>query len=351
MPIEKVSFEESLRKSVIGNGLCTGCAACVLSCPYNSLDYDGGPKVIGECKSCGICASVCPRYKVAISSIERFLFRRERSAEEEFGIYKRIFAARAMDENIIRVCQDGGVVTSILISMLEEGVIQGAAVSGEDSISPQKATPVLALSREDLLRCAGTRYTYSPNLLAFRSGVQKKVGKIAFVGTPCQICAIRRIQMFPLKKYVDALKFTIGLFCSESFTYDGLIKGFLQSKLSIKPEDVLKTNIKGRFIIKMRDGQVRSVPIKDIKEYACGFCSTCPDFSAELADISVGGLGLDGWTLTIVRTNVGEGVLKRVEDKEVLEIRPLEDSKIMELLIKISRKKREASAGKLANIA
>lgn len=351
MPLEKVSFEESLKKSVIGNGLCTGCAACVVSCPYNSLDYDGGPKIIGECKSCGICANVCPRYKVTISSIEQFIFGRERRVEEEFGIYKRVFAARARDEEIRRVCQDGGVVTSILVFMLEEGVIQGAAVSGEDSASPQKATPVLALSREDFLRCAGTRYTYSPNLLAFRSGVQKKVGKMAFVGTPCQIYAIRRIQILPLKKYVDALKFTIGLFCSESFSYDGLVKGFLQNKLNIKPEDVLRTNIKGKLIIKTRDGQVKSVPLKDIKEYACGFCGACPDFSAELADVSVGGLGLDGWTLTIVRTEVGDEVLKRIEDKGVLEIRPLEDSKIMELLVKMSKKKREASAGKPANVA
>jgi len=346
VPIEKVSFEDSLKKHVIDSKLCTGCAACVISCPYNSLGYIEGPKIVNECKSCGICANVCPRYKVPIVSIERFIFGRERSAGEEFGIYRRILMARTRDEDIIKVCQDGGAATSILISALEDGVIQGAAVSGEDSANPLKATPMLALSKKDLLRCSGTRYTYSPNLLAFRSGVQNKVGKMAFVGTPCQICAIRRIQMVPIKKYADALKFTIGLFCSESFVYDGLVRGLLQGKLNVKLEDIARINIKGKFLIKMKDGQVRAVSLKDVKEYACGFCDTCPDFSAELADISVGGLGLEGWTLIIVRTEIGDEILRSVEAKKMLEIKPLEDNKIMELLVKMSKRKREAFAGK-----
>lgn len=345
MPIERIGFDESLKKNVIDVGLCTGCAACVISCPHNTLDYEMGPKVVGECKSCGICASICPRYKVSMASIERFVFGRERNVNEEFGIYKRILVARTRDKEIMKVCQDGGVVTSILVSMLEDGVIQGAAVSGEDSANPLRAIPVLALSKEDLIRCSGTRYTYSPNLLAFRAGVQKKIGKISFVGTPCQVCAVRRIQMLPLKKYAEALNLTIGLFCSESFVYEGLVKGLLQNKLGIKPEEVQRLNIKGKFLIKMKDGQVKAVPLKDVKEYACNFCKACPDFSAELADISVGGLGLEGWTLTITRTEVGEEALKRAESKGILEVKPLEDAKIMDLLVKMSKRKREASSG------
>lgn len=344
--IQKISFEESLGKFIVEAGLCTGCASCIISCPYNCLDYVDGPKIVSECKTCGICAQVCPRYNISIKSLEPLIFGRERSEEESFGIYRRVVVARTRDEEVGRICQDGGVVTSILISMLEDGVIQGAAVSCEDYENPLKAVPLLALSRKDLLRSAGTRYTYSPNLLAFRSGVQKKIASLAFVGTPCQICAIRRIQALPLKKYSSALKIAIGLFCSESFTYDGLVKFFLQSKMGIDPKDVEKINIKGKFLIKMRSGEVKAVPLKDVKEYACSFCSACPDFSAELADISVGGLGLEGWTLTIVRTEVGEDALKRAESKGMLEVKALGDSKILELLTKMSKRKRETSIGK-----
>ncbi|MEM2091746.1 MAG: Coenzyme F420 hydrogenase/dehydrogenase, beta subunit C-terminal domain [Candidatus Bathyarchaeia archaeon] len=342
MAIEKVSFEETLKRGVVERGLCVGCAACVISCPFNCLEYaDHGLKIISECKVCGICARICPRFNLSLPSLERIVFGRERRNEEEFGIYKRILVAQTTSDEVRAVCQDGGVVTSLLISAFEEGIISGAAASHESVKEPLRAAPKLALSRSELLECSGTRYTYSPNLLALKEGVQKKIGKIAFIGTPCQIHALRKIQAFPLKKYADAVSFSVGLFCSESFTYDGLVMGFLHGKMGIRPEDVARVNIKGKMLLKMKSGEVIALPIKEIREYACSFCSACPDFSAELADISVGGLGLEGWSLTVIRTDVGDEIFRRAESKGAIKAKPLEDKRILDLLIRMSRRKRE----------
>lgn len=342
MPIKKVGFEETIKKDVVEKRLCTGCASCVISCPFNCLEYvDYGPKLISECKVCGICAYVCPRLNPVLSPLECLVFGRARANNEEFGIYKQIYAAQAVSDEVRAVCQDGGVVTALLIFALEEGIINGAAISCESIKEPLKAVPELAISKSELLECSGTRYTYSPNILALREGVQKKIGKLAFVGTPCQIQAIRRIQALPLKKYAVAIGFTIGLFCSESFTYDGLVVGFLREKINVRPGDVVRINIKGKVLLKMRSGEVKALPLKEIKKYACGFCSVCPDFSAELADISVGGLGLEGWSLTVIRTEIGNEIFRRAESKGAIKTKLLEDKKIIDLLIKMSRKKRE----------
>ena len=339
MSIQKVSFEDTLKKSVIERLLCTRCASCVISCPYNCLEYvNGSPKLVSECKVCGICGQVCPRFNFSASSLERFVFGREHNANEEFGIYKRILMARTKSREIMDVCQDGGVVTSLLVCAIEDGLISGAALSGRSPYKPLKGIPKLALSKGDILACSGTRYTYSPNMLALRDAVQRKVGKLAFVGTPCQIHAIRRMQMLPLKKYADPVKFTVGLFCTESFNYDDLI-GQL-SKSGINPNDVVKMNIKGKLILKMKDGAINTLPLKDIKAAACNFCNMCTDFSAELADISAGGLGLNEWTLTIVRTDVGDEIVKRAEAKGIIESKPLEDKKIIDLLVRLSKSKR-----------
>jgi len=347
VPIPKVSFEESLKKSVIESNLCVGCAACVISCPFNCLEYaDYRPKLISECKICGICAQVCPRFNLSIPSLERFIFGRERRSDEEFGIYKRIVMAKTTSSEILKVCQDGGVVTSLLIFALEEGSIDGAALSGESLNEPLKAVPVFAASKYEILRCAGTKYTYSPNLLAFKDGVERKIGKIAFVGTPCQIHALRRIQALPLRKYAKAISFMIGLFCSESFTYEGLIKQFFQKQLGIEPNDIEKVNIKGKMILKLKNGEVRTASLKEVKKYSCDYCAICPDFSAELADISVGGLGLEGWSLTIIRTEKGDEIFQKAESKGVIKVKNLkdEDKRIIDLLIKMSRRKRKGAA-------
>jgi len=340
MPIQKVSFEDTLKKSVIERLFCTGCASCVISCPYNCLEYvDGYPKIVSECKVCGICAQVCPRFNFSMSSLEHFLFGRERSTDEEFGIYRRILVAQTKSSEVMDVCQDGGVVTSLLVCAIEDGLINGAALSGKSPDEPLKGVPKLALSKSDILACSGTRYTYSPNMLALKNAAQKKVEKIAFVGTPCQIHAIRRMQILPLKKYASLVKFTIGLFCTESFSYDGLIKQLSNS--GINPNDVVKMNIKGKLILKMKDGATNALPLKDVKAAACNFCSACTDFSAELADISAGGLGLDGWTLTIVRTDIGDEIVRRAETKGLITSKPLEDRRVIDLLVRLSRSKRE----------
>ncbi len=342
MTILKLSFEETLGKMVVSADRCVGCAACVISCPLKILEYAKGmPKVVGKCTSCGICVKICPRYELSSPTLESFVFGRERRPEEEFGIYRRILVARAKDKTVRKVCQDGGVVSVLLIFALEKGIIDGAAISGVSEDKPFYPVPKLASSPEEVLECAGTRYSYSPNLLAFQEGVELKKGSLVFVGTPCQIQAIRKMQMLPLKKYAEALNFTVGLMCTEVFTYEGLMEKKIQGEMGINLRDVEKINIKGKVLVTMKSREIREIPLKEAKEYAQKSCAQCHDFSAELADISAGGLGLTDWTFTVLRTEKGEELFKRAEKEGLLETKPIEQEKnALDLLVKLSRRKR-----------
>jgi len=313
--IPKMSFEESLEKLVLP-AECMGCAACVAVCPFGCLDYvNGKPEEIEECKVCGICAQVCPRYELPWSALEELTFGRERNPKEEFGVYRRIVVARTTDEDILRACQDGGVVTTLLMHALGKGRIDGAALSGTSEDRRFHPVPKLATTPAQILECAGTRYFYSPNLLAFNEGVKQKRTSIAFVGTPCQIQALRRIQMVPLRKYAERLSFAIGLMCTESFTYEGF---------------------------KTKSGEEKVISLKEAKQYTRKSCLPCTDFSAELADISAGGLGLSGWTLTIIRTVKGEEIFRDAEEAGLLKTKPIEeDERALDLLIRLSKKKRQ----------
>jgi coenzyme F420 hydrogenase subunit beta len=341
----KVSFEESIAKSVVATGRCVGCGTCVVVCPLNCLDYvEEKPSLVKECKVCGICAQTCPQYEWSWSKAESFVFGRQRKAEEEFGIYRSLALAKSQDEKILKNCQDGGVVTALLLFALENGLIDGTIVSGVRQEKPFYPIPRLATTPEEILECSGTKYSYSPNILAFVDGIKQKRASIAFVGTPCQIHAIRKMQMSGLKKYTAPVKFLVGLFCSECFTYEGLIEKHIYETLGLNLRSIRKMNIKGKMLVTTESG-VKTIPLADVKQYARNSCRFCDDFSSELADISVGGLGLEGWTFVILRTKNGQEVFEAAEKAGALKTRPVEkDEPALNLLVKLSGKKRKSTA-------
>lgn len=344
MSSNKVSFEESLAKNVVSTGKCVGCGTCVVACPFNCIEYTKEKPVLAkECKACGICAQTCPRYEWAQPKAEKFVFGRERKTEEESGVYRRITLARANDDKVLKVCQDGGAATALLLFALENGLIDGAVVAGKTREKPFHPTPKLATTAQEILECAGTKYSCSPNVLALTEAVKQKKRNIAFVGTPCQIHAIRKMQMAGLKKWTAPIKLLIGLMCSECFTYEGLMEKYIHEKLGVNLNCVRKMNIKGKMFVSM-DTEVKAIPLVEIKQYAQKSCSFCGDFSSELADISVGGLGLDGWTLVVIRTKKGEEIFKKAEKALVLKTRPVEkEEAALNLLLKLSMKKRKSA--------
>lgn len=344
MKTAKVSFEESIAEAVVKTGKCVCCGTCVLVCPFNCLEYaEEKPNLVKECKVCGICAQACPQYDFPLSKIENFVFEKERKPNEAFGIYKRLALARATDKQILEKCQDGGAVTALLLFALKNGIIDGAIVAKSEREKPFYPHPTLATSADDILQAAGTKYFYSPNVLAITKALEQKLGKIALVGTPCQIRAVRKMQFAGLKKYVTPLKFLIGLACSECFIYDGLMKQHIIGKLGVDPNRIRKINIKGKMLLTLETETV-AIPLTEAKQYARKSCHFCEDFSSELADISVGGLGLEGWTFAIIRTKQGEELFSSAEKAGAIITKEAStEANALNLLIKLSAKKRTAA--------
>ena len=85
-------------------------------------------------------------------------------------------------------------------------------------------------------------------------------------------------------------------------------------------------NIKGVFQIWMKNGDYHEVNLKECHAWTRAGCTHCPDFAAEHADISTGGIGnVTDWTLTIVRTDLGRAIIKAMIDDGAIETRPGDD--------------------------
>jgi coenzyme F420 hydrogenase subunit beta len=247
-----------------------------------------------------------------------------------------------VNKRIQKACQDGGLVSALLAFALENKIIEAAVVSGLSPEKPFYAVPRLITSVEEVLECSGTRYTYSPNMLALKEALKQKRTSLAFVGTPCQIQALRKMELVPLKKYVAPIEFTIGLMCTESFTYEGLIETEIKNKLKIAPEQIKKMNIKGKIIIQTKMGEEKTLSLKEAKIYTRQGCHHCQDFSSELADISAGGLGLTGWTFTVIRTDKGQEIFQTAEKAGAIRTKPVDkEGKPWMLLHMLSRRKRK----------
>jgi coenzyme F420 hydrogenase subunit beta len=343
MGASKISFEASLATDVVEAGRCTVCGACVAVCPYDCLTLlQGCPSLVKECKSCGICAQACPSYNFSQVQMENFVFGRNRKPEEAFGIYRRLVIAQATDEEILKACQDGGVATALLSYAFKNGLVDSAVVTGASKEKPFYPVPKLTSNFTEVLESAGTKYTCSPNTLLLTEACKQKKTKMAFVGTPCQVQAIRKMQAAGLTRQTGCLNFTIGLMCSGCFTYEGLMEKYIHGEKGVDLSEIKKMNIKGKLLLLTTASGIIGIPLAEIRRYQQRSCGACGDFSSELADVSVGGLGLDGWTLVIIRTEKGEELFSGAEQAGFLRTKPVDaEADAFNLLVRLSKKKRK----------
>src|SRR5487761_2503585 len=355
--IEKPQWKE-LFSEVVTSGLCTGCAACVVACPHDVLDYesrngvykpwhldiDGGRE---DCthgvKGCTMCTRACPRFRNWEGEIDTHRFARERTDDEVWGIGD-VLLARASDPYLVANGQDGGVVSAILIYPLENDLIDAALVSGlEGDGATWRAVPQVARTRDEVLASAKSRYTYSANLLAYREAAEGGAERIALVGMGCMASAPGAMQARKAGKVARRLSLTIGLLCSKTFD-DAIFEELFEATYGVARADILKMNIKGVFQIWTTDGGYLEVPLKEAHAYTREGCTRCPDFAAEHADISTGGIGAFGdWTLVIVRTDLGRELLSALKERGLVETRPGDDDPgavaLLHKLARVSRKR------------
>jgi coenzyme F420 hydrogenase subunit beta len=340
MAPEKFQWKH-LYSEVVTSGLCTGCAGCVIACPHDVLGYRDDSGIYkpfhleegfapdncshGE-KGCTSCTRACPRFRTWEPEIDEFLFGRPRTVEESAGQYKDIVLAKATDEVLHEVGQDGGLVAALLVYALEHDVIDAALVSYlEGDGSTWKAVPGVARTREDVIASAGSRYTYSANTLAYNDAIESGAERIALVGMSCQSSVPPVMKQRRAGKVARRLSLNIGLLCSKTFD-DSIFEELFEAKYGLKKSEMRKMNIKGVFQIWMKNGDYHEIPLKECHAWTREGCNMCPDFAAEHADISTGGIGaFNDWTLTIVRTDAGRDLMDAMIRDGWIETRPGDD--------------------------
>jgi len=369
------SFKQMMNE-VVRYGSCCECGSCVLVCPHNVIDYiDGKPKQVAKATAahdfcgisegigCDVCAQVCPRLGEREHHLAERVFGDPNDAYRgAFGVYRRVVAARCTDPEVLARCEDGGVVTGLLAWARRNDVIDGAVVSTIDPATPCAPVPRAVTSVEEIIASASSWYTYCANNLALAEAEKLELTRVAFVGVPCQITPVRKMQTVDasylnngrkkekhierqskfLKGFGERVALNIGLLCSEVFTFDGLMRDVIAGDMGIPLTEIKKFNVKGKVLIYKRDGELVEMNLKQAQEYARPECHHCGDFSAELADISCGGVGSMDWTIVVLRTPRGEEIFDRAAADGVFEVRPMDEFETsMRVLLRLARKQRQ----------
>lgn len=245
------------------------------------------------------------------------------------GTYKEALCARATDKKILDVAQDGGIVSALFIHAIEEGIIEGAVVAGNDGDDWSPVVKV-ATNADEILDAAGTKYSMASNVFGIKEATRQfGLEKIGTVATPCQTLGIRKTQAYPFSaRFIsDKIKLLVGIFCMENFPMASL-DTFSEAMMDTELKDVDKMDIgKGKFMVEVGD-ETKGIPLKKTHGYEQAGCNICNDYVCEFADVSTGSVGApDGWSTVLTRTDAGINIFQSAVDVGLIEVKPIEDVK------------------------
>ncbi len=343
-------------------GLCHHCGGCVTFCTainFGALkqDADGKPCYddIEKCIECGICYMICPEIDEMDAETRKRI-----GWTPPMGRVLETTVARAAKEEIRQHATDGGVVTAMLLHLFDAGRIDGAVVTRKTGLF--KREPWLATSHDEIMEAAGFFFdashgmslyseqysTYSPSVQMLGWMTRRGMRRVAFVGTPCQIKTIRKMETLGIVP-TDSISYCMGLFCSGNFIFGAKQREKLEALGRFAWKDVKKINIKEDLMIHLNSGEVKTIPLDGLAFMRRFACQYCDDYSAEFADISFGGIAAqEGWTTVVTRTPLGRAAFAHARGEGDLEIYPREKNprfvtEADRKILKWSEKKRKLS--------
>jgi coenzyme F420 hydrogenase subunit beta len=344
----------ALKTKIINSGFCTACGACEVACPVGALQIeDDKVKRLHNCADdldlCPICYAVCPHS-------EALLLRSLQAVSdapiknEAIGYYRQMYLAQAADPKLREQCRGAGVVTALLTYGVENKIFDSAIVSQAELGDPTKTKPMVAVVPDDILSAVGTKFFPSAVARAYGTAVMGYgKTKIAFVGVPCHVLALRKLGAWQ-HKISGNLKIVIGLFCFGTFSLKPLME-YITKTYNIKPSDIKQMRLSKDLVVQTEKESI-NIPFEELQSKILPSCRTCVDFTSEFADISIGrAFPLTDWSVVIIRTKTGEDFFFDAAEKGVINLRAVEEEpKVFERVIGPAIKKRTEAlraAGKL----
>lgn len=327
-----MSYASPTLRDVVGGGLCSGCGGCAAIAPsaigmeYSKNDF------LRPVQSTAVpseqeerIAAICPGIGLT----------QEPAGREEHPLWGPITGLRtgyATDEALRRNASSGGVLSAILIHLLESGTVDQVLQTTAAPHLPIGNRSVKSVSPEQIFAAAGSRYAPSApleGLEEFLAGT----AQTAFVGKPCDVAALRAMARHD-PRVSARFPVMLSFFCAGVPSLNGARR--IIEKMGADPEQVTTFRYRGDgwpgyAKVTLTDGSSRQMSYADswggiLSKHVQFRCRICPDGTGGFADIvcadawetDVNGYPLfeerEGVSLILCRTAKGEKITAEAVD-------------------------------------
>jgi coenzyme F420 hydrogenase subunit beta len=346
MKLKPNSPTDGLIDTITKNGLCTGCGLCESIAPKGQIQVELNasgylrPRTLEtlsaatESKIAEVCPGVTVQHPSGIKGYHPI-----------WGPLVKVRTGYATDAETRKQGSSGGVISALLIHLLESGKVDFVAQIATSQQNPLANELQISRNRADVLRAAGSRYAPSAPLRTLRD-LLATGQKFAFVGKPCDVAALRRYSELN-QNIKTQIPYMLSFMCagipSMEGTYEVLEKlGADRTKLS--SFRYRGDGWPGMARAIQTDGQTFEMDYNKswgtiLNRHLQFRCKICPDGTGEFADVVCADAwyGKDGYpdfterdgrSLLLSRTDTGETLIAQALANHTIQI---DDLKIDEI--------------------
>jgi coenzyme F420 hydrogenase subunit beta len=260
------------------------------------------------------------------------------------GPYRDLYIGHAEDKALRLSGASGGIISTVLIYLLEKKRIDGAIVTRMSPEKPWLTEPFIARTREEILEGAQSKYILtSVNEILEHSADFN--GTLAYVGLPGQVQSIRKLQEAK-DPAVANIAYLFGPFYGNTLHFSS-VKSFLRSHGEKDHTQIRKLYFRhgewpGNMRVEMESGR-----IIELKKFHANYLIPfhivrnslyCSDFTNEFTDVSGGDAWAPvyeergkGFSLVIPRSEKGVQLIEEMQKERWLQLLPISEKEAIDM--------------------
>jgi coenzyme F420 hydrogenase subunit beta len=330
-------------RNVIRHNLCNRCGSCVGlsggSIIFKDRTSNYLPVIVNEPddKLADTIWQACPGKEFDFPHFRKLYYSENCTYHSYMGPFQKIFIGFSEDGAIRQSSASGGILTSILIWLLDNKMIEGAVVTGMSDIEPWLAKSFIATTAEQIISASQSKYIIT-SVNEILPEIEHFTGRLAYVGLPGQIQSIRKLQELNHPS-IKNIKYIFGPFYGNTLHFSSIIS-FLRSNKEKDYHNITKLYFRygewpGNMRVELKNGHIIEMP-KFHANYLIPFhilknSLLCTDLSNEFTDISGGDAWAPnyeergkGFSMVVGRTDEGMRILAKMKEEGIIDLQEIE---------------------------